>query len=541
MNLKRRWALLLVLLATASPTISGLVGSGIAFGLSKADIEDEVTVLSEHLYSAYSSYNSGDKTLFEDLKSLSNDRGWYIDYLSVTEFESQLGFPLEGHTSKIMYVSGKPLGKAIYRVSKVRDQVYSVVAAPVPSYIAAEFWLVSTVFPLVTVLVTAMDALVFIWNRKKNARLAGSAARLARASGSNTKGFDLSDEEGLLAACIDDGTDRITDLKREITLANNRGNAILNSMPDSLVLLDGRGKILLSNKSFNKYFSAAVLSDSSIVDAFQSCLRDQRKIRFDYERMGRTYLVSVIPCHLPPDDDGASICFSDMTEQRRLEAAKSDFFAFASHELKSPLTSIIGYQQLIRSGILNDKASIDNALDISLKQAQEMKEMIRDMLDISSLESRKQRTQSLMDMAEVCRQCIDQIRPEAEKKHLKILTDLEKYRILINPQDAERMVRNILSNAVKYNKVNGTILVVLKAADNTLEISDTGIGIPKEDQIKVFDRFYRVQGNTIEGTGLGLSIVKHVCVYYGFKLSLTSDLGKGTTIKIKMNRDKDRN
>ena len=223
----------------------------------------------------------------------------------------------------------------------------------------------------------------------------------------------------------------------------------------------------------------------------------------------------------------------DVTLQENMNSLKREFFANASHELKSPLTSIIGYQQLIQQGILTTSEEIQDATLRTIKEAQRMNKLIIEMLDLSRLENNVQTILEDVKISKIINDCLQELTPSIEKKNIEIDLNLDDVTITTSQSDLYKLIKNILDNAIIYNNENGKIIIILK--NNELTISDTGVGISKEDLEHIFERFYRVdktRSKESSGTGLGLSIVKHICILYGYKINIESQIGIGTEIKI---------
>ena len=216
-----------------------------------------------------------------------------------------------------------------------------------------------------------------------------------------------------------------------------------------------------------------------------------------------------------------------------MNSLKREFFANASHELKSPLTSIIGYQQLIQQGILTTNEEIQDATLRTIKEAQRMNKLIIEMLDLSRLENNVQTILEDVNVSKIINDCIQELQQSIEKKKIQLITKLDDVTLVASQSDLYKLIKNILDNSIVYNNENGKIEINL--SKNELIISDTGIGISKEDLDHIFERFYRVdkaRSKESSGTGLGLSIVKHICLLYGYKIDVDSKLGKGTKITI---------
>ena len=225
---------------------------------------------------------------------------------------------------------------------------------------------------------------------------------------------------------------------------------------------------------------------------------------------------------------------TDITLQENMNSLKREFFANASHELKSPLTSIIGYQQLIQQGILTTNEEIQDATLRTIKEAQRMNKLIKEILDLSRLENNVQTLHENVSINKLIGDCLGELKPLIESKNIEVITNLEEISIEASQSDLYKLIKNIIDNSVAYNNQNGKLIIEL--SKNKLTISDTGVGISKEDLEHIFVRFYRVdkaRSRESSGTGLGLSIVKHICILYGYKINVESQLGKGTTFTIK--------
>ena len=228
-----------------------------------------------------------------------------------------------------------------------------------------------------------------------------------------------------------------------------------------------------------------------------------------------------------------AILFIDITNEENTEIMKKEFFANASHELKSPLTSIIGYQELIKEGIIKDNNEIKNISEKTLKESIRMKNIVLDMLELSKLESKEVKEIESLNLKEIIEDIISSNEVLIKQKNIKITSNLKDFYINSSFEDIQKLLSNIISNAINYNNINGEIELILK--DNSFICKDTGIGIKKEDLPRIFERFYRVDKSRSKensGTGLGLAIVKHICLNYHYKIKVDSKFGLGTTFTI---------
>lgn len=222
---------------------------------------------------------------------------------------------------------------------------------------------------------------------------------------------------------------------------------------------------------------------------------------------------------------------------KQLESEKvvrQEFFSNASHELKTPLTSIRGYSELLRAHAFTDQEQIDHCLDCILDESDHMTRLIQDIMSISKLEAETvENKKENISIKKILDQVISSFNVQLDSIQLTyVCEDLIVY---AEEKHIQMLFYNLISNAIKYNVPHGKIDVRVrhKERDVVIEVEDTGIGISQEDQERIFQRFYRVdkqRTKTIPGTGLGLSIVKHVVMNYGGNIKVESKLNQGTTM-----------
>lgn len=222
-------------------------------------------------------------------------------------------------------------------------------------------------------------------------------------------------------------------------------------------------------------------------------------------------------------------------EQEKL--IRTEFFSNASHELKTPLTSIKGYAELLNSGIVSQE-QYGQCIERIMIESDHMIELINDILMISRLEGKHQdASMTTFDFQEIMEDLLATQMPVAYQKQIKIHTTFESVFVYAAKRHMKELVGNLISNAIKYNHINGQIEIELSKKNDQLKlvIEDSGIGISEENQTRVFERFYRVdegRDKKVGGSGLGLSIVKHIVTYYDGEIQLHSKVGIGTRITI---------
>lgn len=185
-------------------------------------------------------------------------------------------------------------------------------------------------------------------------------------------------------------------------------------------------------------------------------------------------------------------------------------------------------------------ASEEEKMEYSKKtivEASRMNQIIIDMLDLSKYENENNPSLELVSLDNILKECLDSLAGKIKNKHLKVSIDSSNVTLLTEKTYMDQIIRNLIDNAIKYNKESGSINVILNK--EYLEVSDTGLGISESDQKRVFERFYRVdkaKSKTLGGTGLGLAIVKHACQLLGYEIVLDSKLDEYTKITIKFNK-----
>ena len=232
----------------------------------------------------------------------------------------------------------------------------------------------------------------------------------------------------------------------------------------------------------------------------------------------------------------------DVTEKRRADNLRREFTANVSHELKTPLTSILGYAEILSNRMAEGADAIEFAGRIQ-GEAKDLLSMIEDIIRLSELDEGNIRIpMERVNLLKEAEKVAERLRPTAALRGIEIEVAGEEAFVQGIPTLLEEMLVNLLDNSIKYNVEEGEITVRIQKNKEkvVLEVADTGIGIPLEDQERIFERFYRVDkshSKNISGTGLGLSIVKHIAAYHKAALSLESQVGKGTTIRIEFQAD----
>ncbi len=223
-----------------------------------------------------------------------------------------------------------------------------------------------------------------------------------------------------------------------------------------------------------------------------------------------------------------------------LAAAKSrqDFTANVSHELKTPITAVLGYAELIENQLLDKESEVHIARQIK-HNGNRLLSLITDIIQLSELDHRElPRKSEATDLLETARECVEELRPMAEQKAVTLTCEGAAVCINADPALIHEMIGNLVQNGIRYNKENGTVEVCTAVTEGRAEIAvrDTGIGIPADQLDRVFERFYRVdksRSRETGGTGLGLAIVKHIAELHSAEITIRSTVGAGTEIRVR--------
>lgn len=336
---------------------------------------------------------------------------------------------------------------------------------------------------------------------------------------------------------IDQTKKLIVDKIDSLTEEQEKLRFILNSMNQGLLIVDEKMDVVLVNDYIRKVFhyedkENASLFDITILSSFSELFHKAIEGKDDVIEVKieeRYYLVSATGFEadwLGKEKKGVAYSLSDITIDKNLEKAKRDFFANASHELKSPLTSIIGYSEMIKNGFVTDKKEINEDLDRILFESKRMNEIVIQMLELSKLEAQDEKKEKEnLSLISTIEEIKESHLSEIEKKEITFLVIGDDFHVLMQKEDLHSLLENLIENAIRYNKDKGKITITLDKDERSFRIEDTGCGIPKKYQERVFERFFRVdkaRSRKLGGTGLGLSIVKHICLNESIHLSLES-------------------
>ncbi len=255
------------------------------------------------------------------------------------------------------------------------------------------------------------------------------------------------------------------------------------------------------------------------------------------EIAGRSYQIIANPVADKQEITGAIIVILDVTEKQEREGLRREFSANVSHELKTPLTSISGYAEIMKNGLVKPE-DMKRFSENIYQEAQRMISLIGDIIKLSQLdENQVDLNKSTVDLYQIAVIVTNRLQSHAKDRNVKLELKGEPVTVTGTAQILDELIYNLCDNGIKYNRKNGVVTVTtgLENDHPFIEVSDTGIGIPEADKDRVFERFYRVDkshSRQIGGTGLGLSIVKHGAIYHNAQVVLDSQIDVGTKVKI---------
>ena len=345
---------------------------------------------------------------------------------------------------------------------------------------------------------------------------------------------------------------KIDEQINELRVKNNEFQTITKSMSDGLVLLNAEGQIVLINKTARRIFAVTkenclnqsyLTIDNSqyLQDMMFNSTKEPKQSRV-IEREGRDYEIrfSVIK------DNGQCLGYVliiwDITEKKRTEQIRQEFTANVSHELKTPLQSIIGYSEMMANGFVKAEDNQYFASRIH-KQSTRLKTLIEDIIFLSQLDEGQLALIDQISVNEICHEVFDNLQEKAQERLVRLSVRGNDLCFPASNRYIYELIYNLVDNAIRYNKEQGSVIITLSSTPNKyqIEVKDTGIGIATEDQFRIFERFYRVDkshSRQTGGTGLGLSIVKRVVLYHQGKIRIHSALGEGTVFTITFFKDK---
>lgn len=395
--------------------------------------------------------------------------------------------------------------------------------------------------PLLWILIVA-TLVSYIISKRVSKRIVEPMNHLDLDNPLNNQGYD---EIAPLLVRIDHQNKQIKSQMEELTQKKKEFDDITSDMKEGLILIDENGNILSMNHSAKTLLNA---NDNVLGQHFLSISRNENfaELIKTAEETGNVekeielnskYLHISVSLVETNNSRGYSILIYDVTSEHETEMMRREFTANVSHELKTPLQSIMGSSELLLNNMVKDK-DIRSFNERIYKESKRLLSLIDDIIRLSELDEDTTISNSTpINLKEIAEEVKETLTDSAEKHHVTVAYDLQDAPINGNVRLVYEIMYNLVDNAIRYNKENGTVTVKTNTLGNNsiLSVSDTGIGIPQEAQNRIYERFYRVDkshSRSTGGTGLGLSIVKHAVKRCNSEITLTSTLNEGSKFTV---------
>ncbi len=324
---------------------------------------------------------------------------------------------------------------------------------------------------------------------------------------------------------------------------------ITENMSEGLLVIDRDSNVLSYNQAAVRLLEITDVRESSVLtlnrskgfrNVVEKALSGERA-ESDISHNENTYNLIANPVYENKKIIGAVIVIIDITESAKREQLRREFTSNVSHELKTPLTSISGFAEMMKSGGTSEETVVDFSTSI-YDEAQRLITLVSDIMKISELdEGTHYLEKEQVDICELSKDIIKRLTPVASKQNITLNVIGDTAYVHGTKKILDEMIYNLCDNAIKYNKEKGIVDVIINITDSkiNLTVRDTGIGIPQGEQSRVFERFYRVDkshSKLVGGTGLGLAIVKHAAAYHDAQIFLESTEENGTSVTISFNK-----
>ena len=568
--MKKRIFASLSLVGTVITLVTALLTLSAFYQLFTAQAREQLRTEAELLSRAINQDEAGSETYLEALAGGVSDKSLRLTVVSPdgqVRFDSQSNpAAMENHLGReeIAGAFQTGFGEAVRQSDTVgKDTFYCAVRLADGSVlrVARNLDSITTVFlnvlPLMLLIVALLLAgglLVSKWlTRRLIAPLNGAAAALLEGGAADENAAPPYEELEPFFQRIGEQRDEIRAHLRLLRKERDSFDQIIGQMKEGLVLIDAEKNILSVNPAAllmlgsreGDWRGQSLLSVSrnpvlnqAVEDAFHSLLDRDAPFR---TRGGCEVSAAVHPAIQDGKLSGAVILLVDVTAQKRAEQVRREFSANVSHELKTPLTSINGFAEMIENGMASSEADVRKFAGFIHREAGRLIGLIGDIMRLSQIEELSPGAGAeTRDLAAAVREAASRLGPMAREKDVALTVDADGPVMLrAMRRMMDELVANLAENAMKYNRPGGTVEILVRQEDGeaVLTVRDNGIGIGREHQERIFERFYRVDKSRSKqsgGTGLGLSIVKHIVEYHGGKISLESEPGAGTEITVRL-------
>ena len=354
-----------------------------------------------------------------------------------------------------------------------------------------------------------------------------------------------------LSNTIKDQKNKINEYINEIKYERDNISFITSNMKEGFILLNHNkdilsinksGKIMIGNESFELKGNRNIFEltrSPEIIEKINDSIKENKHLIHDVETSDKCYRYYFSPVvEQNKIIKGLLILIEDITIQKKSEIMRSEFTANVSHELKTPLTTMIGFAEMIKEGLITGD-DIEKYSALIHKEGMRLISLIEDLMRLSKIQEHTQNVEEkLINIKDISEDVVNLLKSKAEDYNVKLILNADNVVMKANNNYINELLYNLIDNGIKYNKDGGSVNIKIYEKDGlaNIVISDTGVGIPPKHIDRIFERFYRVDKSRSKetgGTGLGLSIVKHIAELYDGTIDIKSSRNKGTEITIK--------
>ncbi|HXN51991.1 MAG TPA: ATP-binding protein [Candidatus Acidoferrum sp.] len=402
---------------------------------------------------------------------------------------------------------------------------------------------------IIILLAGAASLLVSLGLSERIKRLEEFSRRVAEGDFRPLPGDGSGDALEKLGASLNQTAARLDQTIRTLTEERNLSSAILGSMVEGVAVVNGAERLVFANQSFAailemdippKSGSALVeiVRQTEMIEAVRKVLTGEPRVEAEIVTgtLRQHFFAATVAAVRAGETSGAVVVLHDITALRKLERVRRDFVANVSHEFRTPLTAIQGFAETLLAGAMDDPQNRERFLEIIVEHSRRLARLTEDLLKLSKMDADRLELEiRRVSVAQLIESCIETTRHRATEKEISIsvqpssgVPDISGDRRRLG-----EVLQNLLDNALQYTLSRGEIFVSAEARDGEVvfTVADTGIGIPKADQPRIFERFYRVdaaRSRELGGTGLGLSIAKHIVEVHGGRIWVESEVGRGS-------------
>ena len=402
---------------------------------------------------------------------------------------------------------------------------------------------------LILLLAGAASLLVSLGLSARIERLEGFSRRVAEGDFRPLPGDGSGDALEKLGASLNQTAARLDRTIRTLTEERNLSSAILGSMVEGVAVVSGGERLVFANQSFAEILDldlppksgsalVEIVRQTEMIEAVRKVLAGEPRVESEIitGTLRQRFFAATIAAVRAGDTSGAVVVLHDITELRRLERVRRDFVANVSHEFRTPLTAIQGFAETLLAGAMDDPQNRERFLEIIVEHSRRLARLTEDLLKLSKMDADRLELEiRRVSVSQLIESCIETAQHRATEKEISISVQPTS-RLPDIAGDRRRLaevLQNLLDNALQYTLSRGEIVVSAEARDAEVlfTVADTGIGIPKADQSRIFERFYRVdaaRSPELGGTGLGLSIAKHIVEVHSGRIWVDSEIGRGS-------------